>query len=51
MRLPEDSSQIGIAAGKLCALVIQRSSLAGTAPLETYEDLERLRPLLERQIR
>lgn len=46
-----DCSQIGIAAGKLCAIVIQRSSLAGTTPTESPEDLERLRPLLEGQMR
>lgn len=42
-----DCSQIGVASDKLCAVVIQRSMLAGTAPLESPEDLERLRAVLE----
>lgn len=46
-----DCSQIGIVSGKLCALVIQRSVLSGTPPMESPEGLERLRPLLEGHMR
>ena len=47
MRSREDCRQIGVASGMLCAIVIQRSLLAGTAPLESPEGLERLRAVLE----
>ncbi|MCL9998703.1 MAG: hypothetical protein NBV68_04940 [Erythrobacter sp.] len=46
-----DCSQIGVASRELCALIIQRSIPAGTAPLESPDDLERLRPLFEGQMR
>lgn len=45
------SSQIGVASGKLCAVLIQNSFMADTKPLETGTALERLRPLLERSMK
>ena len=50
-RRDSDCSQIGVASDKLCAVVIQRSVLVDTPPRESPEDLERLRPLLEGQMR
>lgn len=41
-------TQIGLASGQLCAVIIQRSWMADTPPLEDVRSLERLRPVLER---
>lgn len=38
---------IGHASGRLCAVVIQHSSLVDTPPLEDVRSLERLRPVIE----
>ncbi|MFM5917656.1 MAG: hypothetical protein ACKOOL_09000 [Novosphingobium sp.] len=43
-------SQIGIASGRLCAVVIQRSWMADTPPMEDVGSLARLRSVLERSI-
>jgi hypothetical protein len=41
-------SQIGLASGRLCAVIIQRSWIADTPPLEDVRSLERLRIVFER---
>lgn len=38
---------LGLASGRLCAVIIQRSFMAGTPPLEDMASLERLRPVIE----
>lgn len=43
-------NQLGIASGRLCAVIAQRSWLADTPPLEASARLERLRPLFERMM-
>jgi hypothetical protein len=37
---------LGISSGRLCAVIIQRSFMAGTPPLEGMGSLERLRPVI-----
>jgi len=41
-------TQLGLASGQLCAVIIQWSWMADTPPLEDISSLERLRPVLER---
>lgn len=41
-------TQIGLASGRLCAVIIQRSWMADTPPLEDKSSLERLRTVFER---
>ncbi len=38
---------LGLASGRMCAVIIQRSFMAGTPPLEDMASLERLRPVIE----
>lgn len=38
---------LGLASGRLCAVIIQRSFMAGTPPLEDPDALERLRPVIK----
>lgn len=38
---------LGLASGSMCAVIIQRSFMAGTLPLEDPGALERLRPVIE----
>lgn len=42
----EERTMIGIASGRLCAVIIQRSFMVDTLPLEDPVGLERLRPLI-----
>lgn len=37
---------LGLASGRLCAVIIQRSFMAGTPPIEESGSLERLRPVI-----
>jgi hypothetical protein len=39
---------LGIASDRLCAVIIQRSFMAGTPPLEDMRALERLKPVIEK---
>jgi hypothetical protein len=41
-------TQIGVASGRLCAVIIQHSWMANTPPVENKHALERLRGLVER---
>jgi len=41
-------TQMGLASGRLCAVIIQWSWMADTPPLEDLRSLERLRPVVER---
>jgi len=43
-----ESTRIGVASGRLCAVTIQRSCMADTSPLEDALSLERLRPVFDR---
>lgn len=46
-----ESTQIGVASGRLCAVTIQRSCMADTSPLEDSSSLERLRPVFDQCLR
>lgn len=46
-----EATVIGLASGRLCAVVIQRSYLVNTPPLEDVRSLERLRPVIEPLLR
>lgn len=44
----EQVTQFGLASDRLCAVIIQRSWMADTTPLESITSLERLRSIFER---
>ena len=46
-----ESTQLGIASGKLCVVIIQGSCMTETLPMEDALSLERLRIVLERLLR